>query len=352
MARTVKMVDNSTDKMEASTDSDKHEVSSSEDDGNKKSDGSAVNRGKKRTNTSISDEDKKAERRAANRRSAFQSRQRRKILIEDLQRTVAALSKDNTDLRKSNEELRVQLEATMLENHQFRMQQQLSGAQGAGILGASLQSAQAQASALLRAGGGQAALSQLLASGAPTGAGAAGAPGAVGENDPLLNARLALAAAQNRVGDLGQSQAAQVTSSAAGQSPGIQGMLDAASVAGAGALGSQLAGLQSMLDSAARVGAASNQFNGLQSFLETASRVGARPQAAGTQVKSLQGLLESQQAGGLSDIQRALLTAPGARNAASNVSSLADLSKKGQGQDGNSTISDALRNLLQQSQVT
>lgn len=353
MARTFKMVDNSTDKMEASTYSDKHEVSSSEDDGNKKSDSSAVNRGKKRTNTSISDEDKKAERRAANRRSAFQSRQRRKILIEDLQRTVAALSKDNTDLRKSNEELRVQLEATMLENHQFRMQQQLSGAQGAGILGASsLQSAQAQASALLRAGGGQAALSQLLASGAPTGVGAAGAPGAVGENDPLLNARLALAAAQSRVGDLGQSQAAQVTSSATGQNPGIQGMLDAASLAGAGALGSQLAGLQSLLDSAARVGAASNQLNGLQSFLETASRVGARPQAAGTQVKSLHGLLESQQAGGLSDIQRALLTAPGPRNAASNVSSLADLPKKGQGQDGNSTISDALRNLLQQSQVT
>lgn len=72
------------------------------------------------SNGPLTEEEKKAERRAANRRSAFQSRQRRKILIEDLQRTVAALSKDNNDLRKSNDEIRSQLEAALLENRQLR----------------------------------------------------------------------------------------------------------------------------------------------------------------------------------------------------------------------------------------
>lgn len=41
------------------------------------------------------EDEKRDERRAANRLSAFQSRQRRKIVIEDLQKTVACLSKDN-----------------------------------------------------------------------------------------------------------------------------------------------------------------------------------------------------------------------------------------------------------------
>lgn len=72
------------------------------------------------SNAPLSEEEKKAERRAANRRSAFQSRQRRKILIEDLQRTVAALSKDNNDLRKTNDEIRSQLEAALIENRQLR----------------------------------------------------------------------------------------------------------------------------------------------------------------------------------------------------------------------------------------
>jgi len=71
-------------------------------------------------NGPVTEEDKKSERRAANRRSAFQSRQRRKILIEDLQRTVAALSKDNNDFRKNNDEIRSQLEAALLENRQLR----------------------------------------------------------------------------------------------------------------------------------------------------------------------------------------------------------------------------------------
>ena len=49
--------------------------------------------------TFLSKDDKKEERRAANRLSAFQSRQRRKVAIEDLQKTVASLSKDYASQR-------------------------------------------------------------------------------------------------------------------------------------------------------------------------------------------------------------------------------------------------------------
>jgi hypothetical protein len=56
-----------------------------------------------------SEEEKMDQRRAANRLSAFQSRQRRKIIIEDLQRTVAQLSRDYANERKTSEALRQQL---------------------------------------------------------------------------------------------------------------------------------------------------------------------------------------------------------------------------------------------------
>lgn len=81
--------------------------------------------GKKRPFDAPSEE-KLAERRAANRRSAFQSRQRRKILIDDLQKTVASLSKDNADLRKTNEDLQFQMKFLLLENKQIRQQLQAS----------------------------------------------------------------------------------------------------------------------------------------------------------------------------------------------------------------------------------
>jgi len=48
----------------------------------------------------MTEDEKRDERRAANRLSAFQSRQRRKIVIEDLQKTVASLSKDNASQRQ------------------------------------------------------------------------------------------------------------------------------------------------------------------------------------------------------------------------------------------------------------
>ena len=302
---------------------------------------------------SNTEDDKKAERRAANRRSAFQSRQRRKILIEDLQKTVSALSNENTDLRKNNEELRVQLEATLLENHQFRVQQQLGGSQGGvgGLLGASsLHSAQAQA--LLRGQGGQATIAQLLGN-AAGGSSLGAAPAPAGDNDPLLNARLALAAAQNRVGDLDQNKDNKgsnppsprlgSTSNASSQNnaSGLQGILDAATlarVAGGGVAGNQLSALQGLLQG----GAGASQLSGLQSLLD-AQR--GPPAGAG----ALQGLLGSPfggAGGGLTDIQRAILQGAGGSGASSGLTA----PKPAEEGSNNAQMSDALRNLLQRNQ--
>jgi hypothetical protein len=317
-------------------DDERNEISSSDEDANGNS---RRKKGRKRTNPEGEEDDgKKAERRAANRRSAFQSRQRRKILIEDLQRTVSALSKDNGDLRKTNDDLRVQLEGVVVENQQFRMQQQMSAQPaGMGLMGApSLQSAQAQA--LLR-GGGPSALSQLLAA-----RGAAGPANPNQSGDPLLNARLALAAAQASGGkhnrsqdsvDGSQSSRENATSSPTGASPkqpqnGIQGILNAASVSNtqgcAGAPG--LAGLQGLLQS--NPGAArSAQLASLQGFL---GATGGLPGLGGAGGPQLMGLLEQLRggahAGGLTDVQRAR----------------AQHSALG---DNQNNVSDALRALLQ-----
>lgn len=309
-----------------------NEISSDEDG---KKEGS---KSKKRPSPEPGDDDKKAERRAANRRSAFQSRQRRKILIEDLQRTVNALSKDNGDLRKTNEELRVQLEATLLENHQFRMQQQLASNNNpsSGLLGSSaLQSAQLQA--LLR-GGGQAALSQLLASSSAPAMGLNSSASNNDAQDPLLNARLALAAAKTRNADnLGQSQgsatasthnsgdnkgaSSPTSSTSQATANGIQGILNAATFANGVPGANGLAGLQSLLQNPAM----------RNSQLTTSIHPGLV--AGGAQLAGLQGLLDqlrgagsnpSVSASGLTDLQRALL----------------------QGQD-KMNVSDALRSLLQ-----
>jgi hypothetical protein len=270
------------------------------------------------------DDEKKAERRKANRRSAFQSRQRRKILIEDLQRTVAALSKDNTDLRKSNDDLRVQLEATLVENHQFRMQQAISGVSaggggtGAGTgavnglfqggsTSAALQQLQsAQFSALLQGANasGSQSTSQLLGT-SSSGTGNS-------EHDSLLTARLALLAAQAqaRAPDHHPSQAATLS-----QQGGLHGVTAAT--------------LQSLLDSASRAGGASataapaSAASGLQPLSDSSARAGGAGAATGAQLAGLQHLLDSAvRAGlggphasinncGLSDVQRAILEASG-----------------------------------------
>jgi hypothetical protein len=85
---------------------------------------------RKRT-ISDSTEDAKAEaRRAANRKSAFESRMRRKVLIEDLQKQVADLTNEQKELQQHNLIARFQLESSLAESRQLRfilqqLQQQL-----------------------------------------------------------------------------------------------------------------------------------------------------------------------------------------------------------------------------------
>lgn len=68
------------------------------------------------------EEARRDQKRAANRLSAFQSRQRRKIIIDDLQKTVAQLSKDHALQGTQISQLRIQLEASLKENEFLRAQ--------------------------------------------------------------------------------------------------------------------------------------------------------------------------------------------------------------------------------------
>jgi len=212
-------------------------------------------------NGPLTEEEKKAERRAANRRSAFQSRQRRKILIEDLQRTVAALSKDNNDLRKNNDEIRSQLEAALLENRQLRQissslsaqahaqqaqqvaaqkvqqqhQQQAAPVgqqqQASGSPAMSAQQANAPVPSLPQhqlsqavpvapnppppfpqaLSSSTAALTNFLTNLSSQGA---GAPSSSDQQQHIFNAKIALMAAQSRVSELEHHQAAQAQAAA------------------------------------------------------------------------------------------------------------------------------------------
>jgi hypothetical protein len=77
----------------------------------------------KRKNTEeLTEDDRKDDRRAANRLSAFQSRQRRKLIIEDLQKTVAEQSKHNADQSKEMAELKRALATALQENEMMRRQ--------------------------------------------------------------------------------------------------------------------------------------------------------------------------------------------------------------------------------------
>jgi bZIP transcription factor len=218
-----------------------HEISSDDGSDDKKADKSS---GTKRPVPAAElDDDKKAERRAANRRSAFQSRQRRKILIDDLQRTVAALSKDNGDLRRVQDETRVQLEAALLENHKLRMQQQLTGmgavANPAAALFSSVQALQqAQAQAALLRGGNPAALAQLLAAGGPSVSAATttatttvGVPGPAAsvQTEELQDKQDQPSSSSNTIQQ--QEGAATPTPQPGQGTGGVQGILNAASAA-------------------------------------------------------------------------------------------------------------------------
>lgn len=90
---------------------------------------------KRKPKTDLTEDDKKEDRRAANRLSAFQSRQRRKMIIEDLQKTVAEQSKHNADQTKEIIELKRQLQAARQENELMR--HQMNGAGQGGGFGAS-----------------------------------------------------------------------------------------------------------------------------------------------------------------------------------------------------------------------
>jgi len=84
----------------------------------------------KKTKEDMTEEEKKEERRAANRLSAFQSRQRRKIIIEDLQKTVAQISKDNAQQRKEKETIKAELDSVKKENEMLRSQLSALGGTG------------------------------------------------------------------------------------------------------------------------------------------------------------------------------------------------------------------------------
>ncbi|CAJ1957362.1 unnamed protein product [Cylindrotheca closterium] len=354
----------------AKTDSDNNSQDVSSDEEGIKNIGDGKTSGKKRS-LPASEEEKKAERRAANRRSAFQSRQRRKILIEDLQRTVAGLSKENTDLRKSNEDLRVQLKAILLENHQLRMQQQMHNPNvGATDL--------MQASALLRGGGQNSAIAQLLGAGGVAGqlggqaqppvaadASSGNAPTSApnGDNDSLLNSRLALVAAQARADELGQSQDGATATAPPAPSNAPQASAPQSSNGNAPMSGMDqnqaFNGLQSLFDSARQGGfqgsiGGNHQLNVLQGLLEnSAFGGGGGGGAPGGAMGGLAALYDSisrnpgMGGGGLNDIQRALLACGGGNNAAG----IAGLTAPKPANNGNdNTVSDALRNLLQKNQ--
>jgi hypothetical protein len=80
---------------------------------------------------SKTEEDKKEERRVANRLSAFQSRIRRKATIEGLQATVAEISRDNKEQKQSLEVMSAKLTSVMDENAHLR--RQLAAATRTGI---------------------------------------------------------------------------------------------------------------------------------------------------------------------------------------------------------------------------
>ena len=233
------------------------------------------------SNGPLTEEEKKAERRAANRRSAFQSRQRRKILIEDLQRTVAALSKDNNDIRKNNDDLRSQLEAALLENRQLRqITSSLSAqahAQQAQVAAQQVQHQQQSAPVSQQQATGSPAISAqqapptvpaisqpqpptvAIASSAPSpfvspsltsstaaltnfltnfSSQAAGAAPSSDQQQHIFNAKIALLAAQSRVSELEHHQAAQaqaVANAAVAQQQQHQAQLQAQAQAAASA---------------------------------------------------------------------------------------------------------------------
>lgn len=74
--------------------------------------------------------ERKEERKAANRRSAFQSRLRKKLLIEELQKKVSTLTEELSILKDNNRTLTQGLEASLSENRKLRFMHQQGGRMG------------------------------------------------------------------------------------------------------------------------------------------------------------------------------------------------------------------------------
>lgn len=122
--------------------------------------------GKKRVRDDLTEDERREERKAANRRSAFQSRLRKKLLIEELQQKVNKLQEEMAVLKENNRTLTLGLEASLSENRRLRFMQQhgsssggmaaLAGLQGmGGMAGMSgMGGASAHQNVLLGLGGG------------------------------------------------------------------------------------------------------------------------------------------------------------------------------------------------------
>jgi hypothetical protein len=82
-------------------------------------DGKGQNTANKRSRTLS--EEQIAERKAANRRSAMESRERRKAMIAELNNNVQVLSDENKQLKAIQEAMQYELQTVVLENQQLRM---------------------------------------------------------------------------------------------------------------------------------------------------------------------------------------------------------------------------------------
>ena len=78
----------------------------------------------KRSRDDSIDKDFREDRKAANRRSAYQSRLRKKLLIEELQEKVADIAKHLDIVRDENKSLLYSLESALSENRRLRYVQQ------------------------------------------------------------------------------------------------------------------------------------------------------------------------------------------------------------------------------------
>lgn len=93
---------------------------------------------KKRERDDLTEDERREERKAANRRSAFQSRLRKKLLIEELQGKVNKLTEELTVLKENNRTLTLGLEASLQENRRLRFLHQQGGLGGGGLGGGAL----------------------------------------------------------------------------------------------------------------------------------------------------------------------------------------------------------------------